>query len=293
MRSVLLKGIIFIVLAFASLKRGNGHFVAFAEDIKPTKSSESKVDRTPAEQEIEKIKRLKVKNLSDLDRLTPYETVSVIQKRYLRKTSRGELGLSLFPIINHNFFYIGGLSTRLGFFLRENHSFGLEGFALLKPFFKSVAVDIIEAGAVPGTPVFPSLYGGAYYKWSPIFGKFSVLNGKIIYFDMYVSLSAGVTRLFNGGEFIADKVESLIEGQMTPEKKQELTQHKLSRNLNFAGGLSLGQVFALNQNWAFNWELKCLWSMYKLNTQQKISFPNPDIGLSLGINWYFPSANER
>ena len=158
------------------------------------KNMESAPDKTG------RIKQLEIKSLSDLQQLTPYESVSVIQKRYLPKTFRGEFNFSLASVINHTFFYLGGLSARAGFFIREDHGFGLEGFALLPPIYKLVTKEMIPPPneILPFTAVLSQFYGGVYYKWSPVFGKFAVLNQKIIYFDMYLTLGVGASRVIRG-----------------------------------------------------------------------------------------------
>ena len=229
-----------------------------------------------------RIKQLKVKSLSDLQQLTPYESVSVIQKRYLPKTFRGELNVSFSSVINHTFFYLGGLSARLGFFLREDHGFGLEGFALLPPFDKQVTNEITSPPnrILPYTAVFSQLYGGIYYKWSPVFGKFAVLNTKIIYFDMYMTFGLGMSRVIEGLD--EEKRRKLEEDQDFPE---------LVRPIFPTFNVSLGQIFALSQDWAFNWELKWLYTIIQYKNQR--TYTPTDINFSLGFNYYFPGAGYR
>ena len=233
-----------------------------------------------------RIKQLKIKSLSDLQQLTPYESVSVIQKRYLPKTFRGEFNLSVSTVINHTFFYLGGLSAKAGFFIREDHGLGLEGFALLPSINKRVTNEMIGPPnhILPITDVLSQLYGGAYYKWSPVFGKFAVLNKKIVYFDMYLSLGAGMSRVVNGLDEKTQKV--LNKGGHVPSQ--------LARNWFPSASLSLGQIFAFNQDWAFNWELKWLYTYTILQTKDK-SRPYTPVGinLSLGVNYYFPGAGYR
>ena len=229
-----------------------------------------------------RIKQLKIKSLSDLQQLTPYESVSVIQKRYLPKTFRGEFNLSTSFVINHTFFYLGGLSARAGFFIREDHGFGLEGSAFLPAVNKLVTNEMISPPnlILPFTAVFSQFYGGAYYKWSPIFGKFAVLNKKIIYFDMYMTFGAGVSRVVKG---LNDKTLENLEGATS------LPQ--LAKDVFPTINLGLGQMFAINQSWAFNWDLKWLYTIVQYQNQEK--YTPLDINLSLGINYYFPGAGYR
>lgn len=226
------------------------------------------------------IKRLRIKNLSDLQQLTPYESVSVIQKRYLPKTFRGELNVSIASVINHTFFYLGGLSSRVGFFIREDHGIGVEGFIFLPAVSKLVTKELISPPnmILPFTAVLSRMYGGFYYKWSPIFGKFAVLNQKIIYFDMYMTVGAGASQVVRG---LDDSIEL----------ESEYSLPLLARDFFFTASLGLGQMFALSQSWAFTWELKWLYTVIQFQNQSQ--YTPVDINLSLGVNYYFPGASYR
>ena len=248
--------------------------------------AQSSEDRGPSSDDTGRIKKIKIKSLSDLQHLTPYESVSVIQKRYLPKTFRGELNLSIASVINHTFFYIGGVSLRVGFFLQEDHGFGLEVFAFAPPAFKIVTKEMADNGIAPFSIVFSQLYGGAYYKWSPVFGKFAFLNNKIIYFDMYVTLGAGMTRILNGREIIEEKFQKegkTFEGPAFPD---------LDGDFFPTFSMGLGQMFALSQDWAFNWELKWQYTLVRYKDKPQPYIPM-GINFSLGANYYFPGAGYR
>ena len=243
----------------------------------------------------EKIKQIQIKDLSDLQKLTPFKSLSVIQKRYLPKTFRGELNLSISSIINHTFLYFGGLSGRLGFFVREDHGFGLEGFGHF-PLLKFVARDLIVRGEEEGkegegiTPyinVMPQFYAGAYYKWSPIFGKFSVIDKKIIYFDTYMTLGGGVMKVIPNGCLWADQQ---VKKQGYKGIKDFCPQ-TIYPDINPTVSLSVGQMFAITQDWAFNWELKGL-GIFLRGSDGLIKWPW-HIDFSVGMNYYFPGAKYR
>ena len=234
-------------------------------------------------QNTDSIKRLKLKSISDLQKLSPYESVSVIQRRYLPKTFRGQINVSVSSIVNHTFFYLGGLATRLGFFIREDHGIGIEAFSVLPPIHKIVTKEMIGPPnrILPFSSVVSQLYGGVYYRWSPIFGKFAFLNEKIIYFDMYTSIGIGVSHLVNG--LNKEQKKLLDAGTNLPV---------LSRQYFPTGSFDLGQIFALSQNWAVNWELKWLFTFYQVKSQSN-RYAQVDIGFSLGINYFFPGASYR
>ena len=227
-------------------------------------------------------KSLKIKSIDELQELTPHESVSIIQKRYLPKTFRGEFNFSITSAINHTYFYLAGARLAAGWFLREDHGFGIEGIGFLPAWKKNLAVEM-EAppnGICVSTNVFSKYYLGLYYKWSPVFGKFSLTDSKIIYFDMYLTVNGGMSKLFQG-------------------PKEECPQRggdpgSLPDKLFPSGGLGLGQIFALSQNWAFNWDLKWNYTMYEFEGGNQAGKKH-DMGINLliGFNYYFPGAGYR
>ena len=257
-------------------------FLPFSAFSASLKDLEATSDRS------KKIKRVRVESLSDLQKLTPKESVSVIQRRYMPKTFRGEFNLSVSTVINHTFFYLGGASAKAGLFIREDHGFGLEGFAWLPPLFKMTANDMIGPPnqIVPLGTVLGQFYGGVYYKWSPIFGKFSVLNRKIVYFDMYMALGTGMSWVLNGVDVIDQQLRKTGRGKLDNRFEQLLSSNKFP-----AFSIGLGQMFSLTQDWAVNWELK--WILSFIQTKAGKLYTPWDINFSLGMNYYFPGAKHR
>ena len=236
------------------------------------------------------IKYMKIDSLSDLQKLTPKDTVSVIQKRYLPKTFRGEYNLSLSTVINHTFFYLGGAGAKAGVFIREDHGFGLEAFAWLPPLFKMTANDMIGPpnNIVPLGIVLNQYYAGIYYKWSPVFGKFAVLNRKIVYFDMYMTFGAGMNWVLDAVEVIS---KQLKETGRSLEEGFSKSTPKLSSNQFPAFSIGTGQMFSITKDWAFNWELKWLLTVVRYSGGQ--TYTPWDINFSIGMNYYFPGAKYR
>ncbi|MBC6415902.1 MAG: hypothetical protein GDA46_05880 [Bdellovibrionales bacterium] len=239
-------------------------------------------------QEDKSSKLLEIKNISDLQKITPYDSISVIQKRYLPKTFRAEFNLSLSSNINHSFFYFGGVSGRLGFFVREDHGFGVEALYLFGPIFKVVTNNIINGPnkILPNSLFLSEFYTGVYYKWSPIFGKFALLDKSIIYFDTYMTIGGGGNKILDGQEVIKEKI---ADQPLRIKNEKRILQ--LSQEFFPALSLSLGQTFSINKNWAFNWELKWLYTFVS-ETTGRMHVPL-DINFSLGFNYYFPESSYR
>ena len=224
----------------------------------------------------EKVKKIKVKTVSDLKALAPFEDIAVIQKRFLPKTSRGEAGLSLVSILNNKFFYLMGVSGRLGYFIREKHGLGVQAYAIayLTKFFSNrlqKAPNIITAY----NPIAPRFFVGAYYKWTPVYGKFSFLDKKIHYFDMFFDFGLGAENIFSAA----------------PQDKK-LTLGLPVQSWVPASRLSAGQVFAINKNMGVVWNFTWYFYFFKLTDSPALKWQH-DLSLSLGFNYYFPEVGSR
>ena len=231
--------------------------------------------------QLERIKKANVKNVSDLKQITPFNTISIIQKRYLPKTYRAEINLSVSSIVNNHFFHLLGGGGHIGFFLREDHGFGLEAY-FMHDIHKMVTTDLIRSqNILPYNLITSKNYYGAFYKWSPVFGKFAVADRKIAYFDTYFTFGGGVTQV---GEGVEQGIRDLVANDIelpTPSQQSFPT-----------GSIGVGQVFALSKNFAINWGIKWNFFFYQLNEDSNRFFQD-DFIMSLGFNYYFPGATYR
>lgn len=226
----------------------------------------------------EKIKKVKVKEVSDLSRLSPFDDIAVIQKRFLPKTSRWESNFSIMSILNNKFYYLMGASARLGYFIREKHGIGLQGYGVIyhEKFF-SLKLQGKPNSITAFNYIAPRFFGGVYYRWTPIYGKFSFLNKKIHYFDMFFDFGLGAVNIINA-----------IEG-----KKISL-QWKPALPVAFTSRLSTGQVFALNKNMGLTWDFTWYLYFYQLKQPGETRWQTAhDLSLALGFNYYFPEVRSR
>ena len=240
---------------------------------------ESSEDMELSSSPSEKIKKMKVKEVSDLSRLSPFDDIAVIQKRFLQKTGRWESGVSLMSILNNKFFYLMGGSLRLGYFIREKHGLGLLGYGV-------IYYDKLFASQLQGDPnritafnyIAPRFFGGIYYRWTPVYGKFSFLNTQIHYFDMSFDLGLGATNIISA---IKNKN---IPADWTPTLPVAPTLR-----------LSAGQVFALDKNKGVSWDVTYYLYIYDLKNRQGETQRQDahDLSLSFGFNYYFPEVRSR
>ena len=246
------------------------------------------VDPKRSSDPIQKIKRLKVKNISDLSRLSPFKDVAVIQRRYLPKTFRGEVGLSLTGLLNNKFFYSGGVSGQLGFFIRERFGFGLDGMALWRAK-RTVSKNLMDVNReIPFVPVNPRYYGGAWFKWNPIYGKFAFLERRIVYFDMFFLMGGGLMGLTG----IDPEIKRAVDSGMEPTNKAVLDS--LTKPYWPALMLGFGQIFAVNKDAGISWALRFIGYRFDLTGPSgRQSSSQVDIHFFFGVNYYFPGAKYR
>lgn len=227
----------------------------------------------------DKVKKIKIRSVSDLKHLAPFDDIAVIQKRFLPKTFRGEAGFSLMSILNDKFSYFAGGEMRLGYFIREKHGLGLQGYAIYdwgKLISSRLQVNQdITAFSVTG--VVPRFFIGTYYKWTPVYGKFSFMNRKIQYFDIFFAFGAGA--------------KYIVSAQPT-NKALIISTEKPVRPWAPAGRLSTGQVFAVNKDFGATWEFTWYFYFYEMVGGKTLHWRH-DLSLSLGLNYYFPGVDER
>ena len=259
-------------------------------------------DLAEASDSFQKIKKLKVKSVSDLSRLSPFRDVVVIQKRYLPKTFRGEAGLSLTGLLNNKFFISGGLRGQLGFFVREQFGFGVSGMVFGRVL-KNVSIDLIENnGIYPFTNVRSRYYGGGYFKWNPFYGKFafSFLKDRVVYFDMFFLLGGGVIYITKGlSEQIDESIKEILEEDKSNQDpfSNPNVHYAPTKNWWPAGMFGFGQTFALNKDWGLEWNLR--WFIYyrelvhERDSSKVQKGGTTDMHLSIGVNYYFPGVKYR
>ena len=209
---------------------------------------------------------VKVQELKDLSLLSPFSEVSVIQKKLMPKSGRfqafGGLGLTT----NTPWFLNAGFKLNLGYHFTEN--FALELATLfLSSSEREVAKEIRENNNLqPEQFIYTKSYMGADLLWTPVYGKITFLNQKIIPYEMYFSGGGGTSNT-NSAE------------------KNVPTIH-----------FGTGQVFTISKAMAFRWD-------YSLNIFQATALTSNgivpekgsynDLIFSAGVSFFFPEAKSR
>ena len=157
--------------------------------------------------------------------------------------------------------------------------FDVLGFALHEPgdqvtarfIERGVRIDGIEndGGRIPRDAA-KNNYLGLDAVWTPIYGKMSLFNRRIVPFDMYFSLGAGQTGLTNA---------------------------KVSSATSFHVGT--GQIFAMSKGIGLRWDLS--WNFYNATPQPSTGVTSTPPGesqfnnllLTIGASFFFPEAKYR
>lgn len=204
----------------------------------------------------------KANRLADLSTLSAFSDIAVIQKRFLPKTKRFEFYAAGSAILNDPFFVNMGANLRLGYSFSER--WGVEFVSLFLTTFQRDVTKGLEGRRITTTSlVTPNTYFGLDAKWTPIYGKMTLGNERIIPFDLYFSAGAGATG--------------------TNQGSQAPTLH-----------VGTGQIFAMSKSFALRWDLS--WNLYSTtsstDTSRGTSIYN-NIFMTVGASFFFPEATYR
>lgn len=201
--------------------------------------------------------------LSSLKNLQAFSDIAVIQRKFLPKTNRFEFYGGLGTTVNNAFFMNLGLLLRMGYHLTE--SWGIEGsFMFLTNSKREVVDDLYTVhGINTDGLVSPEQFYGADLVWTPVYGKVSVFESRIVPFDLYFSGGFGLTK--------------------TNQAQNEPTFH-----------VGAGQKFAISKNLALRWDFS--WNFYQAaytdsGVERTGDFDN--LFMTLGMSFFFPEASYR
>ncbi len=231
-----------------------------------TESTTTPEDAIVVEAEV-KQEELRVQELKDLSRLVPFSEISVIQKKFMPKTGRFQLFAGLGLATNTPWYNNYGAKLNLGYNFIE--SFGIELSTLFitsSP--REVAKEIKDNNNVEANQfIYTKGYYGLDLVWSPVYGKITYNNEKIINYEMYFSLGGGIST--------------------TNSKEKEVSTIKIAA----------GQIFSITKSMAFRWD-------YGISAFQATSETTGTAGtaaknsyydqvLTAGFSFFFPEASYR
>lgn len=192
--------------------------------------------------------------------------VRVIRRKFFQKSVRVELGANLGVIMNSSFTYSILPTAKLGVHLTEwleLYGEGTAGFTINK-------ADCTELGSKFNIePVVDEvgLLAGGGAAITPIYGKYQLDSGDVIYFDWFLNGGAGMASMKNRKQGCKPLAPNELVIQPTSYSKV---------GFNFG----TGQRYFLNQTTSLNWGLK----LYMIPGY--VGGMNQSVTLSAGAGYY-------
>ncbi|NRA43732.1 MAG: outer membrane beta-barrel domain-containing protein [Oligoflexales bacterium] len=175
------------------------------------------------------------------ERFTNFE-IRVIRPRFFSKRKKFELGTEGVVITNQTFIYTYLASGILTYHFTE--ALGLEVSATFGTSINKEDKVILEKDFNIKTQIIrtKTIYSGSLL-WTPIYGKYQLASGKLIYFDTYLIGGVGTT----GVEYQFDHCDD-NEGEL------QIRSDYIAQYPTFTVGV--GQRFFLDRKSSFKWNLR-------------------------------------
>ena len=176
------------------------------------------------------------------ERFTNFE-IRVIRPRFFSKRRKFELGTEGVVITNQTFIYTYLASGILTYHFTE--SLGLELSATFGASIDKEDKSILETDFNIKTQIIrtKTIYSGSLL-WTPIYGKYQLASGRLIYFDTYLIGGLGTT----GVEY---QFDHCVRNE---DEEQEIRSDYIAQYPTFTVGV--GQRFFLDRKSSFKWNLR-------------------------------------
>ena len=180
------------------------------------------------------------------DKFDDYE-IRVIRPKYFQKSGRFELGAQFSAVMNETFIYTF-LATGLATY-HFTEALALEAAGSFGVSVNKEDKRILFDEYAVRTQIFRTLYSfeGAL-QWTPIYGKWQLPSGKLIYFDTFIAAGGGLTGVeWKYSDFCA-KSNAAIPSDATKSYP--------------TGVLGAGQRYYIRRDAAVKWDIRTHWIMY-------------------------------
>ena len=163
--------------------------------------------------------------------------INVIRPKYFVKKSRTELGVDLAAVINQTFIYTYLISGTIVYHLTDSWGVGVTGAygltvdksdrRVLQDKF-GITVDIFTTEWITEASVL----------WTPVYGKYQLASGRLVYFDTYISAGMGMM------------------GILIQEKKNDKQAKVDDPFACYSPVIGAGQRFYLNKKTSLRWQVR-------------------------------------
>lgn len=173
--------------------------------------------------------------------------VRVIRPRYFQKSKKFELGVQAYAIMNQTFIYSYLGSAMLGYHISENLSVeanGAFGFSLDRDEKRALSDEYKIYTKIMRTQY--SAEGMLLY--TPMYGKWQVSSGRLIYFDTYAAVGGGITGIdLQYSDFCAPQVDA-NNLRVPPPADRTASYPTIS--------FGIGQRYFIEQDISVKWDLR-------------------------------------
>jgi outer membrane beta-barrel protein len=173
--------------------------------------------------------------------------IRVIRPKFMSKRGRFELGGQLTTVMNQVFIYTYLATGIIDYHFTETLALevaGAYGFSIDKE-----DKRILEDEFQIQTQILRTEYllNGALL-WTPVYGKYQLSSGEVIYFDTFLTVGGGLT----GIRYLYEQcgADNVAQGQAAPEKPAPAT-------FSYPGlTFGIGQKFFMSRSWALRWDAR-------------------------------------
>ena len=177
--------------------------------------------------------------------------ISVIRPKYFVKKGRAELGADLSAVMNQTFTYTYLLSAGLAYHFTDSFALGLGGS--YGSSMNKADREILDKDFKINIDLFEVIYlSDASLMWTPIYGKYQLSSGRLVYFDTYIAVGGGMM-----GIRVKKNTNDL--GEDSP---------------CYSPVAGIGQRFYLNKKTSFRWQIKNHVILY--NNPKKVCQPSDE-----------------
>lgn len=175
--------------------------------------------------------------------------IRVIRPKFFSKKGRFEAGAQLTAVTNQTFIYTYLATGILDFHITEQFALELAG-AYGFSFDKQDKTVLKDNFKISTTILRTKYYLEGALLYTPIYGKYQMTSGRLIYFDTFISAGGGLT----GIEYLYDHCKKPEEvGQSNPN----IGDPPAPKTQGYPTGMvGVGQRFFLNKHASLRWDIK-------------------------------------
>ena len=175
--------------------------------------------------------------------------IRVIYPKFIQKRGRVEIGAQLTTVMNQVFIYTYMATGILNYHFTESLALELSGgygFSLDKED-KRILEDEYEIQTQILRTQY-SLNGGLL--WTPVYGKYQLSSGRVVYFDTFVTLGGGLT----GVEYLYEQCRT---GDDDVNDENVVASKPPPTTKGYPGAsIGIGQKFFISKSWGLRWDAK-------------------------------------